>query len=52
MSNISIEQMKKIIADKKTKSSQQGTITTTQNKFSGGSNKGFKNTKRSGALNK
>lgn len=52
MSNTSIEQMKKLIEDKKKKSSEQGTAASTTNKVSGTANKGFKNTKRSGSLNK
>lgn len=52
MSGISVEQMKKIIENKKKKSSQQGTAKDIQSKFCGTNSKGFKNTKRSGALNK
>lgn len=52
MSSTNIEEMKKIIADKKKKSSQQGKLGTTNNKSNHGPNKGFKNTKRSGSLNK
>ena len=48
MSNTSIEQMKRIIEDKKKKGSQQGT----PNKLNVGSNKVFKNTKRARSLNK
>ena len=52
MSNTSIEQMKKLIEDKKKKGSQQGTLSSTTNKLNVGANKVFKNTKRSGSLNK
>lgn len=52
MANTSIEQMKKIIEDKKKKGSQQGTVGGTPNKLNVGSNQVFKNTKRAGSLNK
>lgn len=52
MSNTSIEQMKKIIEDKKKKGSQQNAHGGTPNKLNVGSNKVFKNTKRTGSLNK
>lgn len=52
MSNTSIEQMKKIIEEKKKKDLQQGTDGRISNKFNSGPNRGFKNTKRSGSLNK
>lgn len=52
MSNTSIEQMKKIIEDKKKKSSEQGTAVGAPNKLNAGPNKGFKKTKRAGSLNK
>lgn len=52
MSNTNIEQMKKIIEDKKKKSSNQGNSGNASNKVSAVPSKGFKNTKRSGSLNK
>lgn len=52
MSNNNVEQMKKIIADKKNKESQQGTVGGAPNKVNTAFNKGFKKTKRAGALNK
>ena len=52
MSNTNIEQMKKLIEDKKKKGSKQSAVDGAQNKFSANSSKGFKNTKRSGSLNK
>lgn len=52
MSNTNMEQMKKIIEEKKKKSAQQGTGGSSENKINSGPNKGFKNTKRGGSLNK
>ena len=52
MSNTSIEQMKKIIADKKKKSSEQGSVGNTESKWNASPAKGFKKTKRAGSLNK
>ena len=44
--------MKKIIEDKKKKSSQQELIRETSNSHNGNYSKGFKNTKKGGSLNK
>ncbi|HHT96658.1 MAG TPA: hypothetical protein GXZ90_02030 [Clostridiales bacterium] len=52
MSNTGIEQMKKIIEDKKKKSSQQNLMNSTKNDQKIKSNNGFKSTKKSGSLNK
>ena len=52
MSNNNIEQMKKIIEDKKKKKSQQGAVDGTTGKSNVAINKGFKETRRGGALNK
>ena len=52
MSKTSTELMKKIIEDKKKKDLQQNPDGKRSNKFNSGPNKGFKNTKRSGSLNK
>ena len=52
MSNNNIEQMKKLIEEKKEKSSQQGIGHDVQFKKNVNRNKAFKNTKRGGALNK
>ena len=52
MSNTSIEQMKKIIEEKKKKSTQQGKVGSTANKANSGPSKGFKSMKRAGSLNK
>ncbi|MEG0496543.1 MAG: hypothetical protein RR439_03140 [Carnobacterium sp.] len=52
MANTNMEQMKKLIEAKKKKSSQSGAIDSAPNKKNGTSSKGFKNTKRSGSLNK
>ena len=52
MSNTEIEQMKKIIEDKKKKSAQQGSISSSPNKVNGTFNQGFKKTKKAGSLNK
>ena len=51
MSN-NMEQMKKIIEEKKKKSSEQGANNSSPNKVNGTFNKGFKNTKKTGSLNK
>jgi len=47
-----MEQMKKLIEDKKKKGLEQGSASGKPNKLNAGPNKGFKNTKRSGSLNK
>lgn len=52
MSETDIDKMKKIIEEKKKKSSEQSSFNSTPSKMNSGSNKGFKNTKRSGSLNK
>ena len=52
MSNTNIEQMKKLIEEKKKKSTQQGKIGSTDNKTNSGPSKGFKSMKRAGSLNK
>ena len=52
MSSTSIEQMKKLIEDKKKKGLQQDPNGNASNKVNGGPSKGFKNSKRSGSLNK
>lgn len=52
MANSKMEQMKKLIEAKKNKGSQQGSVDHAQNKVNGTSSKGFKNTKKSGSLNK
>ncbi|WP_352408056.1 hypothetical protein [Acetoanaerobium noterae] len=52
MSNTSIEQMKKLIEEKKKKSTQQGKAGSTTNKTNSGPSKGFKSMKRAGSLNK
>ena len=52
MSNNNIEQMKKLIEEKKEKSSQQGAGHDVHFKKNVNRNKAFKNTKRGGALNK
>lgn len=52
MSDKGIEQMKKIIEDKKKKSSQQDLTASKTNKWNKKSNPGFKSTKKGGSLNK
>ena len=52
MSNNNMEQMKKLIDEKKKISSQQGSAEDTPNKKNANFNKAFKNTKRGGELNK
>ncbi|SEL27211.1 hypothetical protein SAMN04488700_1526 [Carnobacterium iners] len=52
MVNTNMEQMKKLIEAKKKKGSQQNSSDNTPSKVNGTSSKGFKNTKRSGSLNK
>lgn len=52
MTNSNMEQMKKLIEAKKKKGSQSNQTDNVSTKTSGSSNKGFKNTKRSGSLNK
>ncbi len=52
MNKETIEKMKKLIDEKKQKSSQQGLQTTAPNKMGSGSNKAFKSTKRGGSINK
>ncbi len=52
MSNTNIEQMKKIIEEKKKKSTQQGTSGSATNKVNAGPKKGFKSIKKGGSLNK
>ena len=47
-----MEQMKKIIAEKKKKSSKQGLNQTPAKKVNGTFNNDFKNTKKGGSLNK
>lgn len=47
-----MEQMKKIIEDKKKKQSQQGAADGTSSKTKVAVNQGFKGNKRAGALNK
>nr|WP_300006159.1 hypothetical protein [Tissierella sp.] len=47
-----MEQMKKIIEEKKKKSSQQGGNNSSPSKVNGTFGKGFKNTKKTGSLNK
>lgn len=44
--------MKKIIEDKKKKGLQQGAVEGASSKLNAGLNKGMKNTKRTGGLNK
>lgn len=52
MTNSNMEQMKKLIEAKKKKGSQSGSKDTAPNKVNGTKNKAFKNTKKSGSLNK
>lgn len=52
MANKNMEQMKKLIEAKKNKGSQKSSNESAPNKVNGSSTKGFKNTKRSGSLNK
>jgi len=52
MDKDTIEKMKKMIDEKKQKSSQQGLKTNAPNKMGSGSNKAFKSTKRGGSINK
>lgn len=52
MANSSIEKMKKLIEDKKKNGFHQDLTGNTSNNWSGGSSKGFKNTKKGGSLNK
>jgi hypothetical protein len=52
MSKASVEQMKKIIEDKKKKGQKKDTVGNTLSKFNSGPTKGFKSNKRSGSLNK
>lgn len=52
MSNTSMEQMKKLINDKKKKSSEQGLEGRTPTKGSSAPSKGFKKNKKAGSLNK
>ena len=52
MTNSNMEQMKKLIEAKKKKGKQANQTDHISNKTSGSSSKGFKNTKRSGSLNK
>ncbi|MDY0235407.1 MAG: hypothetical protein RBR71_05235 [Gudongella sp.] len=52
MSGTSIEQMKKLIENKKKKGLQKDAVGNTINKANSGPTKGFKSTKRAGSLNK
>ncbi len=52
MINKNIEQMKKLIEEKKKKSSQQGYSYETPNQKNASNKKPFKSTKRGGSLNK
>ena len=52
MSNTNKKKKKKLIEDKKKKGSKQSAVGEAQNKFNAKPSKGFKNTKRSGSLNK
>ncbi|UJF15909.1 hypothetical protein LZ578_01820 [Jeotgalibaca sp. MA1X17-3] len=52
MANTKMEQMKKLIEAKKNKGSQQSSADHGPSKVNGTSSKGFKNTKKSGSLNK
>lgn len=52
MDNKTIEKMKKLIDEKKQKSSQQGLKTIAPDKMGSGSNRAFKSTKRGGSINK
>ncbi len=52
MANTTMEQMKKVIEEKKKKSAQQGLRTESQNNKTPQNKEAFKNTKRGGALNK
>ena len=52
MSNTNIEQMKKLIEEKKKKSTQQGKLGRTANKVNSGPSKGFKSMQTAGSLNK
>lgn len=52
MSSTSIDQMKKLIEDKKKKGSQQNASGNSNNKVNAGPSKGFKSSKRAGSLNK
>lgn len=52
MSNTSIEQMKKLIDDKKKKGLEQNLNGSTNSKWNSTSSKGFKNIKKGGSLNK
>lgn len=52
MSDTNIEKMKKLIEAKKNKGSKNGSIDNSPNKGNAARSKGFKNTKKSGSLNK
>jgi hypothetical protein len=52
MSDTSMEKMKKLIEEKKKKGSQQVATGNSENKVNSGPSKGFKKSKRAGALNK
>lgn len=52
MADTKKEQMKKLIEAKKNKNSKQGSVEHAPSKVNGTSSKGFKNTKKSGSLNK
>lgn len=52
MSKTNMEQMKKLIEEKKKKGSQKTSTDHIPDKVNGTSSKGFKNTKKSGSLNK
>lgn len=52
MDSTSIEQMKKIIEERKNKASQKSNSGKLSNKRNAASNKGFKKDKRAGSLNK
>ena len=52
MDKETVEKMKKLIAEKKQKSSQQGLKTIAPNKMGSGSNRAFKSTKRGGSITK
>ena len=52
MSKDNIEKMRKLIEEKKKKSSQQGYNEDAKNKKAGNFQKAFKNTKRGGAIDK
>lgn len=52
MDKNTIDKMKKLIDEKKKKSSQQGLKTGAPNKMGGGSSRAFKSTKRGGSITK